>query len=165
MEYNKPVSNPMLMGAIELVKADNSPEHKKMMSDEIVKAHFLTPATVTPVPTTNEKGETKIGPGTQIKLPALTAPNGQQFFMAFTDMAELKKWKDEEGQQTLAMSFNDYAAMMFRKDAQGNTSPIAGFIINPCSENIMVPKENIAQYVSAQMAKQKGRTVPPDNQK
>ena len=158
MEYNKSVSNPLLMGAIQLMKAENTPEHKKMLSDEIVKAQYLTPATVTPVP---EPGETKLGPGSHVQLPVLAAPNGKQFFMAFTDMAELKKWKDEEGQQTLAMSFEDYGAMLFKKDDQGNISPVAGFVINPFGENIIVPKEMVAQYISAKMAQAKGKPVPP----
>lgn len=161
MEYNKSVSNPLLMGAIQLMKAENTPEHKKMVSDEIVKAQFLTPATVTPVP---EPGETKLGPGSHVQLPVLAAPNGKQFFMAFTDMAELKKWKDEEGLQTLAMTFDDYAAMMFKKDEQGKVSPVVGFVINPFGENIIVPREMAAQYISARMAQAKGKPVPPTPQ-
>lgn len=157
MEYNKSVSNPMLIGAIELMKAEDTPEHKKMVSDEIVKACFLSPATVTPVPEPDAKGETHLGPGSHIQLPVLAAPNGKQFFMAFTDMAELKKWKDEEGQQTLAMSFEDYAGMMLKKDNQGNPSPVAGFVINPFGVNIVVPKEMVAQYIVAKMEQEKAR--------
>ena len=161
MEYNKSVSNPLLIGAIELMKADGTPEHKKMVSDEIVKAHYLTPAKVTPIP---PEGETKLPPGSNVQLPVLAAPNGKQFFMAFTDKAELKKWKDEEGQQTLAMSFDDYAMMMFRKGPDGNPSPVAGLVINPFGVNIIVPKEMVAQYVAAKMAKEKGKVTPPDTQ-
>uniref|UniRef100_UPI0040569ECC SseB family protein n=1 Tax=Acetatifactor sp. TaxID=1872090 RepID=UPI0040569ECC len=162
MEYNKSVSNPMLIGAIELMKAEPTPEHRKMVSDEIVKGIFLSPARVVPVP---EAGETKLGPGSQVQLPALAAPNGKQFFMAFTDMSELKKWRDEEGQQTVALSFEEYASMMFKKDAQGNMSPIAGLVINPFSINIVVPKEMVAQYITAKMAQEKGKTTPPNGQK
>lgn len=161
MEYNKSVSNPMLMGAIELMKAENTPAHKKMVSDEIVKAQYLTPATITPVP---PEGETKLPPGSNVQLPVLAAPNGKQFFMAFTDMKELKKWKDEEGQQTLTMSFDDYAMMMFRKDSQGNPSPASGLVINPFGVNIIVPKEMVAQYIASKMAKEKGNVTPPDTQ-
>lgn len=160
MEYNKSVSNPMLMGAIELVKAEDTPEHKKMVSDEIVKAVYLTPAKVTPVP---PEGETKLPQGSNVQLPVIATPNGTQFFMAFTDKAELKKWKDDEEQQTLAMSFDDYAMMMFRKDGQGNPSPVAGFVINPQGANIIVPKEMVAQYIAAKMAKERS-VAPSDTQ-
>lgn len=161
MEYNKSVSNPLLMGAIELVKAEDTPAHKKMVSDEIVKAVYMTPARVTPVP---PEGETKLPPGSNVQLPVIAAPNGKQFFLAFTDKAELKKWKDDEEQQTLAMTFDDYAMMMFRKDNQGNMSPVSGIVINPMGANIIVPKEMVAQYVAAKMAKERGGVTPPDTQ-
>lgn len=161
MEYNKSVSNPLLIGAIELMKADGTPEHRKMVSDEIVKACYLTPAKVTPIP---PEGETKLPPGSNVQLPVLAAPNGKQFFMAFTDKTELKKWKDDEEQQTLAMTFDDYAMMMFRKDGEGNTSPVAGLVINPFGVNIIVPKEMVAQYIAAKMAKERSNATPPDTQ-
>ena len=159
MEYNKSVSNPMLMGAIALMKAENTPKHRQMVSNEIVKAHFLSPATVTPAPQPDAQGEMHLGPENHIQLPVLVAPDGKHLFMAFSDMNELKKWKDEEGQQTLAMSFEDYAGVLFRKDSQGNSNQVCGFAINPFSENIIVPKDMVAQYMSAKMAQQKGEPV------
>lgn len=158
MEYNKSVSNPMLMGAIELVKAENTPAHKKMVSDEIVRATFLSPAKVTPAP---QPGETKLGSGVNVQFPVLAAPNGKQYFMAFTDMAELKKWRNEEDQQTLSMTFEEYASLMFKKDSQ---SPAAGMVINPFGINIIVPKEMVAQYIAARMAQERAKAAPPDAQ-
>lgn len=163
MEYNKSVSNPMLMGAIELMKAENTPEHRKMVSEQILNAHFLSPAAVDPIPEPNDKGERIIGPEHHVRIPVLMSSGGKPFFMAFTDMTELKKWKDEEEQQTLSMSFADYAGMLFRKDGQGNPSPVVGFVINPFSENIIVPKEMVEHYMKAGLAQAKG-IVPTDSQ-
>ena len=53
----------------------------------------------------------------------------------------IKKWKDEENQQTFAMNFDDYAGMLLRKDAQGNSSPALGFVINPFGGNIVVTRD------------------------
>ena len=39
MEFNKPVSNPMMVGSIELLKAEDSPEHSQMFLD--VLQHLL----------------------------------------------------------------------------------------------------------------------------
>ena len=44
MEFNKPVSNPMLVGAIELMKAEDTPDHRNMFLNEMMKAFFLAPA-------------------------------------------------------------------------------------------------------------------------
>ena len=90
----------------------------------------------------------------------LSTEDGRKFFMAFTDWMELKKWKDEENQQTFAMSFDDYAGMLLRKDAQGNSSPALGFVINPFGGNIVVTREMVAGMIAAKL-KAAGKPVPP----
>lgn len=156
MEFNKPVSNPMLIGAIELMKAEASPEHRKMVSDEIVKAHFLSPAIVTPEPEPNAEGELRLAPGTQVQFPMLSANDGKQFFVAFTDTMEMSKWKSVEGQPTFSLTFDDYAGMLLKRDAQGNQGPAAGFVVNPFGANIIVPKEMVAQYLAERAARANG---------
>ena len=164
MEFNKPVSNPMLVGAIQLMKAEDTPEHKNMFANEMMKAKFLAPAIINPAPEPNEAGELRIAPGSQIQFPMLSTPNGHKFFMAFTDQSELKKWKDEENQLTFALTFDDYAGMLLSKDQQGNTSPAIGMVINPFGANIVVPKEMAANLMRAKLA-QRGVPVPPPTQK
>ncbi|MCR5755859.1 MAG: SseB family protein, partial [Acetatifactor sp.] len=73
----------------------------------------------------------------------------KQFFMAFTDAMELKKWKNHEDQQTAVASFEDYAGLLFKKDGNGQLPPAIGFVINPFGDNIIVPREMIAQYMAA----------------
>ena len=48
MEFNKPVSNPLLMGSIELMKAEDTPAHRNMFMGELAKAEFLSPAIIEP---------------------------------------------------------------------------------------------------------------------
>lgn len=160
MEFNKPVSNPMLVGAIELLKAEDSKDHRNLFMTEMLKAHFLAPAIINPTPEVNEKGQAKLAPGSQIQFPLLTAPDGKQFFMAYTDWTELKKWKDEENQQTFALGFDDYAAMLLRKDKEGNSSPAAGFVINPFGGNIAITREMAAGVIATRLA-QNGKPIPP----
>lgn len=150
MEFNKSVSNPMLVGAIELLKAEPSPEHHKMVSDEIVKAYFLAPAKVMEMPEPNAEGEIQFTQGEQhqIRFPMLTAPEGKRFFMAFTDESELQKWPGTKEHQKFSMTFEDYAGLLLRKDSQGNFSPAAGFVINPFGANLIVPREMVAQYIA-----------------
>lgn len=143
MEFNKQVSNPMLIGAIELMKADRSQEHHNMLVNEILKAQFLTPATVDPVPVENEQESVKPGEGTKIQFPMLTAPDGKSFFVAFTDQMELDKWKREDNLQKVAMNFDDYVGLLFRQDARGMENPSAGFVINPFGCNIVMTKEMV----------------------
>lgn len=160
MEFNKPVSNPMMVGSIELLKAEDTPEHRQMFLDELQKAKFLAPVVIDPVPQPDEKGQVKIAKDAKIQFPMLSTEDGRRFFMAFTDWTELKKWRDEENQQTFAMNFDDYAGMLLRKDAQGNISPALGFVINPFGGNIVVTREMVASMIAAKL-KAAGKPVPP----
>lgn len=159
MEFNKPVSNPMMVGSIELLKAEDTPEHRQMFLDELQKAKFLAPVVIDPVPQPDEKGQVKIARDAKVQFPMLSTEDGRKFFMAFTDWTELKKWRDEENQQTFAMNFDDYAGMLLRKDAQGNISPALGFVINPFGGNIVVTREMVASMIAAKL-KAAGRPVP-----
>ena len=160
MEFNKPVSNPMMVGSIELLKAEDTPEHRQLFLDELQKAKFLSPVVIDPVPQPDEKGQVKIARDSKVQFPMLSTEDGRKFFMAFTDWTELKKWKDEEHQQTFAMNFDDYAGMLLRKDAQGNISPALGFVINPFGGNIVVTREMVAGMIAAKL-KATGKPVPP----
>ena len=160
MEFNKPVSNPMMVGSIELLKAEDTPEHRQMFLDELQKAKFLAPVVIDPVPQPDEKGQVKIARDSKVQFPMLSTEDGRKFFMAFTDWTELKKWRDEENQQTFAMNFDDYAGMLLRKDAQGNISPALGFVINPFGGNIVVTREMVASMIAAKL-KAAGKPVPP----
>lgn len=160
MEFNKPVSNPMMVGSIELLKAEDTPEHRQMFLDELQKAKFLSPVVIDPVPQPDENGRVTITRDSKVQFPMLSTEDGRKFFMAFTDWTELKKWRDEENQQTFAMNFDDYAGMLLRKDAQGNISPALGFVINPFGGNIVVTREMVASMIAAKL-RAAGRPVPP----
>ena len=88
MEFNKPVSNPMLVGAMELLKAEDSPEHRNLFLTEMVKAQFLAPAVITPMPEQGNTGELRLVPGSQVQFPMLSTQDGRHFFMVFTDKME-----------------------------------------------------------------------------
>ena len=107
MEFNKPVSNPMMVGSIELLKAEDTPEHRQMFLDELQKAKFLSPVVIDPVPVPDENGRVTIARDAKVQFPMLSTEDGRKFFMAFTDWTELKRWRDEENQQTFAMNFDD----------------------------------------------------------
>lgn len=151
MEFNKPVSNPMLVGAIEVMKADPTQEHKNMFLNEMMNSKFLAPAIITPDPEPDEEGNLTLTKESKIQFPMLTAPDGKNYFMAFTDKFELKQWKDDENTRTFALTINDYIGMILRQD-----SLAAGFVMNPYGANIVVQKEMLASLLTARMAQMKG---------
>lgn len=135
----KPITNPMLVGAMELLKAENTPDHRKLVMEEILHAKFLSPVTIDPVPVPDENGMTRVPPNSKVEIPMLTTSEGKHFFMAYTDIQELQKWKKEPNQQVFGFDFKDYVGMI---NAENSTSD--GLIINPFGHNLLIPKEMLA---------------------
>ncbi len=153
MEFNRTVSNPMLVGCIELMKEEDTPEHRNLFVTELVKASLQTPALVEPEPGKGADGEPVIAPGSRVQFPMLSAPDGRKFFMGFTDQLEYRKWAEKNRELPFfALKFEDYANMLFRRDAQGKESPALGFVINPLGANVVVPKEMVAGVMAARVS-------------
>ena len=81
MKGFRPVTNPMLIGAIELMKSNSTPEHRKMVIEEMLHAMFLSPVDINPKPVPDENGVSKVAADAKISVPMLTAPDGKHFFM------------------------------------------------------------------------------------
>ncbi|MCM1191411.1 MAG: SseB family protein [Butyrivibrio sp.] len=153
MEFNKAVSNPMLVGCIELMKAEDTPEHRNMFAAELAKASLQAPAVIVPEPVADAEGNLTIAPGGRVQFPMLATPDGKKFFMGFTDAVEYRKWVERNKElPTFALKFEDYANMLLRRDPQGNQSPAYGFVINPMGANVIVPKEMVAGMIAARVA-------------
>ena len=160
MEFNKPVSNPMLAGSIQLVRAEDTPEHRNMFISELTKAHFLIPANITPEPEKTEDGKLRLVPGCQIQFPMLENDKGEHFFMAFTSKRELDKWTNDEDKATFTLTFADYAGLLFNRNKKGETSSAIGFVINPKGDNILIPKDMVGGIMAAKQV-QGSKPVPP----
>jgi hypothetical protein len=151
MELNKFVSNPMLVGSIELIKSEDSPRNRQVFIEELVKAQFLTPGQMDPMPVVDEDGKWKLLQGTKINFPMLTTVTGKKFFMAFTDQTEYELWAGDMKDQfpLVTMTLQDYAGLIFHKDEKGHVSPASGFAINPASANVVIPVEMMAGLIAA----------------
>ena len=136
MKGFRPITNPMLTGAMELMKSSDTIEHREMFVGEMLHAKFLSPVVIDPLPEADENGISKIAKDARIQLPMLTAPDGKHFFMAFTDLDELQKWNKEGGQQIFGFDFADYVGMI--RNAKDTCN---GFVINPYSHNVVLPSE------------------------
>ena len=156
MEFNKPVSNPMLVGALELMKAEDTPAHRNMFMGELTKASFLTPAIIEPAPTEDAEGKLVLAPNSKVQFPMLNTPDGAKFFMAFTDAAEFGKWQEKNQKfPFFALKLEEYAAMILRRDPKGNLCPALGMVVNPFGANIILPREMLAGMMTARAAQAK----------
>jgi len=153
MEINKSVSNPMLVGAMQLIKADGkepNPSHQAMFMEELDKAELLAPAEI--LAEVDEGGNKLINEKAKVRFPVLTAPDGKRFFVLFSDSATVesaKKKDDPNGvmkmytQDNVALRFSQMAGMLLAKNPDGSDNGIFGIIINPFLENIVIPKTSV----------------------
>ncbi len=146
MQFNKTVKNHMLLGCIQLMKEDDTPEHRTMFLSELENSEFYAPALVTPEPVTDPiTGDMTLDPKSKIQFPMLPTTDGRCFLMAFTDDTEYQKWVDKNAQlPKFVMNLEDFAGMMFVPDAQGKEAPAIGLVINPLGCNVVIPRELLA---------------------
>jgi len=173
MEIDKTVSNPMLVGAMQLIKADGKdpvPQHQVMFMQELDKADLLAPADVKEE--LNEDGTVKEGGKTAVRFPVLTGSDGKKFFVVFTDNNSLEQARSVDGVSRLPeefmghsvkVKFFEIARMLLTPNPDGSENPTFGIVINPFMENIVIPKTMIVQMVQqtakeamARMAKAQG---------
>ena len=122
-DMTKPLTNPELMAAVERMNRENSRASREAVLDIVIStARFLAPVTIIPAP--NSEGGA-LDENTQIQFQLLTNQENQPFFPAFTSWEELRKLCGPKNQQTLAVTFLDYAKMVL----QDNRA--AGFVIDP----------------------------------
>ena len=125
MEQMTELDNRPLLSAAERMGRENSRESREAVLDLVISsARFLAPVTITPPPQASP-GQTALGQGTAIQFQLLTSQAGQLFFPAFTSWEELRKLCGPKNQQTLLLSFDDYAAMILRDHRA------AGFVLDP----------------------------------
>lgn len=152
MEFNKAVSNPMLIGCIQLMRDADTPDHRIMFAEELRKASLLTPAVIEPAPVTDEDGTVRILPGSNVNFPLLSTVDGKKYCMSFSDSVEYRAWAARNGNLPFfAFGFQDYIDMIFCKDSQGNENPVRGLVINPLSDNVVIPREMFTSMVNVPM--------------
>lgn len=135
VDVNKPIENPALVKAMETFFQDTSNrENELLFLDELFHAHFLVPVIVEGI---IENGTAK--KGTKFSVKMLTAPNGDNFFMAYTDWEQLSKWSTEK-QETLILTYGDMMALTLK--GQKN---VKGAVINPFGHNVPV-KPDLMEY-------------------
>lgn len=125
-DRNRPLDNAELAAAVGRMARENSRESREAVLDIIISsARFLAPVTITPPPVPGGDGASVLGQGTAIQFQLITNQDQQPFFPAFTSWDELRKLCGPKNQQTLVLTFEDYAAMVLRDNRA------AGFVVDP----------------------------------
>ena len=135
-----PVNNPELKDAIKAAKQNPSTETTVRLLNEVVKARLLVPVSMDRDPEYDAKiNEVILEKDTQISFELIKSGNGDLYYPVFTDGPEMKKCEIDKDQHSLIVNFDDLAAMLLQPQ-----NAVAGFVINPMSDNICFSTEMIA---------------------
>ena len=140
MQQAKPVRNPELKKAMEEAKKDPGMENSIRLLNEVVKARLLIPVSMDKDPQYDRKlEEVVLEKDTRISFELIKAASGDLYYPVFTDGEEMIKCEIEKDQHSMIVNFDDFAAILLMPQ-----SGIAGFAINPMSDNVCFSKEMVA---------------------
>lgn len=148
MEDRNPIANPELLKAVERMNRENSRESREAVLDLVIsQARFLAPVTIIPSSVSQDVGGDRLGAHTAIQFQLLTNQADQPFFPAFTSWEELRKLCGPKNQQTILLSFPEYAKMIL----QDNRA--AGFVIDPFGCCLSFDRGMVAHLVQRRQAR------------
>ena len=154
VDVTKPIVNPRLSEALAALHRENTPANQdRALRELMTQAHLLAPVVLTPAPPPAVSGQTTLEQNTAIQFQLISSQEGRPFFPAFTNWGELRKLCGPRDQQTLVLTFDDYASMLQRD------SRAAGFVVDPFGDSLTLDRETVAR-----LARQKAEGTPPVRQ-
>ena len=150
MKFNQKVSNSMLCGAIETMKADPNDKTRQIVLEEILKATFLCPVTLSQPPVQGKNGELVLPDGCQVRYQMLQDSENRPLLMAFTSEEQMQRWKEKSGNlESYAFTsiFQEYAMMMLNRQEDGSFGPAQGFVIDPYGENLVMDRDKVVNIL------------------
>lgn len=140
MEQAKPVKNPELKKAIEAARKEPNQENSIKLLNEVVRARLLIPVSMDRDPEYDEKlQEVVLEKDTRISFELIKAKNGDLYYPVFTDGEEMLRCDLDTDQHSMIVNFDDLAAILLMPQ-----SGIAGFAINPMSDNLCFSRDMVA---------------------
>ena len=140
MEQAKPVKNPELKKAIEAARKEPNQENSIKLLNEVVRARLLIPVSMDRDPEYDEKlHEVVLEKDTRISFELIKAKNGDLYYPVFTDGEEMLRCDLDTDQHSMIVNFDDLAAILLMPQ-----SGIAGFAINPMSDNLCFSRDMVA---------------------
>ena len=142
VDVTKPIVNPRLSEALAALHRENTPANQdRALRELMTQAHLLAPVVLTPAPSPAVCGQTTLEQNTAIQFQLISSQEGRPFFPAFTNWGELRKLCGPKNQQTLVLTFDDYAAMVLRDNRA------AGFVVDPFGSCLSFDRAMVAHLV------------------
>lgn len=135
-----PIHNPELEKVIADLKQGNTPEKQVALVEALKKANLLSPCDFDAKIDMEKDNLQSVHPS-QIKFYLLNTKDGKTLFPAFTEIEQSKHMKFGEGIEPkyVVRALKDFDVLLNLKDAVAT-----GIVINPGTDNIVIPKQLIA---------------------
>lgn len=137
-----PIVNPELKRAIDQLKQENSMETQNALTEALKNAKLLSPVIIDGEPVKDETGRMTLKPN-QVRFLLINSKDGKTFFPAFTDIEETRKFQvsgeNDPKPQNVVRTMKEFD--QFLRDPK---SKAAGVVINPGSDNIVIPKNLVS---------------------
>ncbi len=161
-ELGNEIINPALMLAVSRMKENNNLHTQNKLAEEALRAKFLVPCKVQMKPGTEQEAN-RTPKNTSVQFNLLKTTEGDIYFMAFSDMGELKKWQDIENQNVMVMGFDDLAGLVLNENSNAK-----GFVLNPATSNVVFQKQLISNIIinrDRAAQKEKDKELTPEEHK
>ena len=127
------VNTAHLIELIAEMRKKQTPEAQEAVLEEIVmNARFLIPAEIHMFSEEEQKNLENPEHNARVRFCMMTNDKKETYFPAFTTMDELHKWSPSYDGETMALSFDEYAAMLSK------SNDLKGMVIDPFSENLVI---------------------------
>jgi len=134
------ISNPMLVGAMALLKKKNSPENRKLFVDELLHAKLLAPVMISPAPEVDENGKRTLAKDSKMTFPMMKSNDEKRFFTVFTDLNEMRQIKADGYLTVIPVSFKSMGGIM-----AASGEGCSGIAINPYGESIVLNRKYVEE--------------------
>ncbi|MDY2781130.1 MAG: SseB family protein [Bulleidia sp.] len=158
-EQTAQIDNKALKEALTTLKNERTAANEQKMFAELKKANLLAPVIFSvPIPA-GKTGKIKLPKDAKIKYVIINTKDGKAFFPAFTDMEEAQKLAVQPGQtvQYIARTLADYD--LIANDKKNGT---LGVVLNPMSDNIVLPTDLVNRLNRGEIAKSAPVNVPQE---
>lgn len=149
-QSNAPITNPALVQAMDAMKQERNPKTESAFVNSLKIGRFLVPADVDTVQAAqaNPDGTVELKDQQQVKFVLFSSPEGEKYFPLFTDASEIAKWPDRDKHKLAAISYVDLCHF-FQRD-QNRPEGIQGIVVNPFTQNIMVPVDSMMKILNTE---------------
>lgn len=150
-EQKQNLTNEQLQKAIADFKQESSQQRLGAIFAALVRAQLLVPARIAPgpggkPPLRQPDGRVALPKDTRLGFAKLNTPQGEQYFVAFTDEAAFKamqKDKNAPPQQFAVLLRFDGLINLLAKDKQA-----AGLILDPFTNGLRIPRQALEALVA-----------------